>query len=220
MLNEIKGSSTVVDRAISGQGLSGTWQESPLVGADVLMKTHHSGSPKAFRLTERPFLQLVNVRGDTRDAAFVRAVQSVIGCLPPEKPNTTAQGNGYTMMWLGPDEWLVCSEAAHDASRPAPLEASLRAAFAGQFSAAVDIGSGYTVLEIDGPKTREVLSRGCPLDLHPKLFGEGQCAQSHFFKASLTLVPLGGDRFDLIVRRSFADYFVKIMLDAAAPLIA
>ncbi|WP_277187466.1 sarcosine oxidase subunit gamma [Caballeronia sp. BR00000012568055] len=217
MLNEIKTGATVVDRAISGQGV---WQESPLVGADALMKAHQTGAPKAFRLTERPFLQLVNVRGDTRDPAFVAAVQSVIGCTPPEKPNTVARGNGYDMLWLGPDEWLVRGNVAHDAARTAPLEAKLREAFVGEFSAAVDIGSGYTVLDIDGPKTREVLSRGCPLDLHPKLFGEGQCAQSHFFKASITLIPLGGDHFELVIRRSFADYFVKIMLDAAAPLIA
>jgi sarcosine oxidase, subunit gamma len=217
MLNEIKAKPTVVDRAISGQGV---WQESPLVGADALVKLHHSGSPKAFRLSERPFLELVNVRGDTRDPAFVKSIQSVIGCAVPEKPNTIARGNGYTMLWLGPDEWLVFSDAAHDASRAAPLEAKLRESFAGQFSAAVDIGSGYTVLEIDGPKTREVLSRGCPLDLHPKVFGEGQCAQSHFFKASMTIVPLGGDRYDLVIRRSFADYFVKIMLDAAEPLLS
>jgi sarcosine oxidase subunit gamma len=52
------------------------------------------------------------------------------------------------------------------------------------------------------------------------MFGEGQCAQSHYFKASLTLVPLGGDRFEMIVRRSFADYFVKMMLDAAEPLLS
>ena len=84
----------------------------------------------------------------------------------------------------------------------------------------MDIGSGYTVLEIDGPRTRDVLARGCPLDLHPKAFGVGQCAQSHYFKASMTLVPLGGDRFDIVVRRSFADYFVKIMLDAAEPLLS
>ncbi|GAB5095498.1 MULTISPECIES: sarcosine oxidase subunit gamma [unclassified Caballeronia] len=217
MWNETRGSSTVVDRVTVGQGV---WQESPLVGADALLKAHQAGSPKAFRLSERPFLQLVNVRGDTRDAAFVQAVQSVIGCAPPDKPNTTARGNGYDMLWLGPDEWLVRSLTAHDAARPAPLEAKLRDAFKGAFAAAVDIGSGYTVLEIDGPRTRDVLSRGCPLDLHPKVFGEGQCAQSHYFKASLTLVPLGGDRFELIIRRSFADYFVKIMLDAAEPLLA
>jgi sarcosine oxidase subunit gamma len=221
MWNETKGSSTVVDRMTVGQSSLGpTWQESPLVGADALMKAHHAGASKAFRLTERPFLQLVNVRGDTRDAAFMRAAESVIGCAPPVTPNTIAKGNGYDMLWLGPDEWLVVSEAQHDASRAAPLEARLREAFAGAFASAVDIGSGYTVLDIDGPRTRDVLSRGCPLDLHPKVFGAGQCAQSHYFKASITLVPLGGDRFEIIVRRSFADYFVKIMLDAAEPLLA
>ncbi|WP_244816730.1 sarcosine oxidase subunit gamma [Caballeronia sp. Lep1P3] len=219
MLNEIKRSATVVDRVTVGQGV---WQESPLVGADALVKAHQAGAFKAFRLSERPFLELVNVRGDARDAAFVRALQSVTGCAPPAQPNTVAKGNGYTMLWLGPDEWLLQSEAAHDASRAAPMEAKLRDAFAdaGTFASAVDIGSGYTVLDIDGPRTRDVLARGCPLDLHRKAFGVGQCAQSHYFKASITLVPLGGDRFEIIVRRSFADYFVKIMLDAAEPLLS
>ena len=52
------------------------------------------------------------------------------------------------------------------------------------------------------------------------LFGVGQCAQSHYFKASVTLLPTGDDSFDLVIRRSFADYFVKIMLDAAEPLMS
>lgn len=218
MWNETRGTASVVDRAVGKQ--TGVWQESPLVGADSLLKKHQATASAAFRLSERPFLELVNVRGDTRDAAFVQAVESVIGCKPPEKANTIARGNGYEMLWLGPDEWLVRSATAHDAARTAPLQAKLGAVFAGVFASAVDIGSGYTVLEISGTRTREVLVRGCPLDLHTKLFGTGQCAQSHFFKASMTLVPTGPDSFDVIVRRSFADYFVKIMLDAAEPLMS
>jgi sarcosine oxidase subunit gamma len=215
MWNEAGSKQTSMDRAI-GQGV---WQESPLVGADGLLRQHQASASKAFRLSERPFLELVNVRGDTRDAAFMQAVQSVIGCRPPEDPNTTGQGNGYDMLWLGPDEWLVRSATTHSAARPAPLEAKLREMFKGLFAAAVDIGSGYTVLEISGTQVREVLSRGCPLDLHPDVFGVGQCAQSHYFKASLTLLPTAADTFELVIRRSFADYFVKIMLDAAEPLM-
>jgi hypothetical protein len=98
MWNENRSNQTVVDRAI-GQGV---WQESPLVGVDGLLKKHQASASKAFRLVERPFLELVNLRGDLRDAAFVAAVESVIGCKPPEKPNTTATGNGYDLMWLGP----------------------------------------------------------------------------------------------------------------------
>jgi sarcosine oxidase subunit gamma len=218
MWNETRGTVSVVDRAAGKQ--TGVWQESPLVGAGALLKKHQATASAAFRLRERPFLELVNVRGDTRDAAFMQAVESVLGCRPPEKANTIARGNGYDMLWLGPDEWLVRSATAHDATRTAPLQAKLGAAFAGVFASAVDIGSGYTVLEISGTRTREVLARGCPLDLHPNLFGDGQCAQSHYFKASMTLLPTGADSFDLVVRRSFADYFVKIMLDAAEPLMS
>ncbi|RDJ97235.1 sarcosine oxidase subunit gamma [Paraburkholderia lacunae] len=218
MWNETRGTQSAVSRAVGEQ--TGVWQESPLVGADALLKKHQAVASAAFRLSERPFLELVNVRGDTRDAAFMQAVESVIGCRPPEKANTVARGNGYDMLWLGPDEWLVRSAAAHDATRTAPLQAKLGAVLTGVFASAVDIGSGYTVLEISGTRTREVLARGCPLDLHPKLFSDGQCAQSHYFKASMTLLPTGADSFDLIVRRSFADYFVKIMLDAADPLMS
>ncbi len=218
MWNETTGRPSMVDRAVGGQ--TGVWQESPLVGADALLKKHQATASSAFRLSERPFLELVNVRGDTRDAAFMRAVESVLGCRAPETPNTTAQGNGYDMLWLGPDEWLVRSATAHDATRAAPLQAKLGAAFAGVFASVVDVGSGYTVLDISGTRTREVLARGCPLDLHPRLFTTGQCAQSHYFKASITLLPTGPDRFDIVVRRSFADYLVKIMLDAAGPLMA
>lgn len=218
MWNETRGTGSVVDRAVGTQ--TGVWQESPLVGTDALLKKHLATEGAAFRLNERPFLELVNVRGDTRDAAFMQAMESVLGCRPPEKANTIAHGNGYEMLWLGPDEWLVRSATAHDATRTAPLQAKLGAAFAGVFAAVVDIGSGYTVLEISGTRTREVLARGCPLDLHPKLFGEGQCAQSHYFKASMTLVPTGANSFDIVVRRSFADYFVKMMLDAAEPLMS
>ena len=218
MWNETTGRPSMVDRAVGGQ--TGVWQESPLVGVDALLKKHQATASSAFRMGERPFLELVNVRGDTRDVAFMRAVENVLGCRPPETPNTTAQGNGYDMLWLGPDEWLARSATAHDATRTAPLQAKLGAAFAGVFASVVDVGSGYTVLDISGTRTREVLARGCPLDLHPRLFATGQCAQSHYFKASIMLLPTGADSFDIVVRRSFADYFVKIMLDAAGPLMA
>jgi sarcosine oxidase subunit gamma len=218
MWNETSGTASVVDRTVGRQ--TGVWQESPLVGADALLKKHQATVSAFFRMSERPFLELVNVRGDTREAAFVSAVQSVLGCRPPEQANTVVHGNGYDMMWLGPDEWLACSASAHDAARTAPLQAKLGAALNGVFASAVDVGSGYTVLEISGTRVRDVLARGCPLDLHPKLFGTGQCAQSHYFKASMTLLPTGTDSFDIVVRRSFADYFVKIMLDAAEPLMS
>jgi len=199
---------------------AGVWQESPLVGVDGLLKKHQSLLSPVFRLTERPFLELVNLRGDTRDPAFLAAVEATVGCRLPEAPNTVARGKQYDLLWLGPDEWLARSTMPHGGASAAPLEGALQRAFAGLFASATDIGSGFTVLEIKGSHVRDVLARGCPLDLHPQKFKVGQCAQSFYFKATLTLLPIADDTFELVIRRSFADYFINIMLDAAAPLMS
>ncbi|WP_118180249.1 sarcosine oxidase subunit gamma [Paraburkholderia phosphatilytica] len=215
MWNEARNNAPDSTGAIARQGAGGVWQESPLVGVADLVKAQDVGSSKKFHLGERAFLELVNVRGDVTDKAFVDAVEKVTGARVPAKANTVARGNGYDVLWLGPDEWLVRSQQP----QAAMLEAKLAEALAGQFASAVDVGSGYTVLEISGERARDVLSRGCPLDLHPRVFAPGQCAQSHYFKASIVLIPLADDAYELVVRRSFADYFCRIMLDAAAPLL-
>lgn len=189
--------------------------ESPLVGAQDLVAANQARQSNAFRLRERPFLELVNLRGDVRDAAFMSAVRSVLGASVPVMPNTVTQASECDILWLGPDEWLVRSIEP----RAPVLEAKLGSAFAGLFAAAVDVGSGYTVLEVSGTHVRDVLARGCPLDFHPSVLARGQCAQSHYFKASIVLVPLGSDTYEIVVRRSFADYFCRIMLDAAAPFL-
>lgn len=216
MWNEARSNEAAVLPDVVQRTAGKAWQESPLVGVANLLKAHHAGKSKAFRLSERPFCDLVNLRGDAADGAFVEAVQHVTGCGLPVQPNTTARGEACDVLWLGPDEWLVRSREP----QPARFEAALATALAGQFASAVDVGSGFTVLELTGTQVRDVLARGCPLDLHPRLLAPGQCAQSHYFKASIVLVPVSGEAYEVIVRRSFADYFVRILLDAAAPLVA
>jgi sarcosine oxidase, subunit gamma len=188
---------------------------SPFVAVADLIKAQDARKQKGFAMRELPFRDLVTVRGELSDPAFVDAFVQVVGCQPPAKANTVARGEGYDVLWLGPDEWLVRSNASVPVG---VLEAKLAGAFGDAWATAVDVGSGYTVVEIDGARTREVLSRGCPLDLHPRMFKPGQCAQSVFFKASIALVATGDDSFEIVVRRSFADYFCRMMLDAAASL--
>jgi sarcosine oxidase subunit gamma len=190
--------------------------ESPFVGAQALLDKSVALQSKAFRLRERPFLDLANLRGDARDGAFVAAVEGAIGVRLPMKPNTVAKGAEYDALWLGPDEWLIRSA---EARRP-ELEAKVRTALGALFASVVDVGSGYTVVEASGDRVREVIARGCPLDLHPQVLQPGQCAQSHYFKAPIVLIPTAYDTFELVVRRSFADYFCRIISDAAEPIVS
>ena len=75
-----------------------------------------------------------------------------------------------------------------------------------------------TVLEISGAQAREALAVAARWTC-TRVFKTGQCAQS-LFKTAIVLAPTGDERMDLVVRRSFADYFCRILLDAAAPLLA
>ena len=74
-------------------------------------------------------------------------------------------------------------------------------------------------MNLRGPNSREVLAKGCTLDLHPRVFGPGQCAQSNVAMTAAVIRPLidkeGTASFDLIVRRSFADYLARWLEDAS-----
>ena len=184
-------------------------QVSPLV--NVQPPAAASVKSAAFSMRRKPFLELASVRGDSNSAEFRHAVAHAMGIELPRDPNTVALGEAYIALWLGPDEWLLQSTAPREAT----LERTLGTRLIGQFAAIVDVSSGSLVVQVTGSRARDVLQKGCPLDLHPRVFGVGQCAQSHFFKAAIVLRPLGTDTFEAIFRRSYADYAVRMLSDAA-----
>ena len=57
-------------------------------------------------------------------------------------------------------------------------------------------------------QTEQVLAKGCTLDLHAAYFPPGHCAQSDLAKANVLLRRDNAKRFEIIVRRSFADYLL------------
>ncbi len=162
-------------------------------------------------MREKALLELTTVRGDAQSARFTAAVRKIFGTELPVLPNTVAAGPTHAALWLGPDEWLLVS---NDARLPR-AERTLRRLLSEEVASVVDVSSGYTALALSGPRVREILQKGCPLDLHPRVFAVGQCAQSHFFKSGIIIRPVGTGNYELIVRRSFADYTARMLLDAA-----
>ncbi len=174
-----------------------------------------SGDPAddaAVVISERPFLGHVDLRGDPADGGFTSAAEAVLGFRLPTKPNTTAGKGGLLALWLGPDEWLVVTPPDAQTS----LAQSLESALDGVHSTVTDVTGGQTVVTVSGPRARDVLAKGCPLDLHPAVFRHGDCAQTLLAKANVTIYCVDDSpAYELIVRRSFADYTALWLQDAA-----
>ena len=62
-------------------------------------------------IVEREPIACVDLRGSPDDGKFMRAVASVTDVPPPVQPCTSASGLFGSILWLGPDEWLVTSES-------------------------------------------------------------------------------------------------------------
>ncbi|MDZ7786706.1 MAG: sarcosine oxidase subunit gamma family protein [Halofilum sp. (in: g-proteobacteria)] len=187
-------------------------QESPLVERITPERKAASPADAGVTLRERPFLGCVNLRGNPEDASFTDAVQGVLGVALPTEPNTVVESGDITVFWLAPTEWFVRTVA--DGERD--LIARLEEALAGQHIATNDVTGNFTTIELAGPHARDVLEKGCTLDLHPRAFAPGQCAQTLLSHAGILIRPVhDGQAFELVVRRSFADYTFIWLEDAA-----
>ena len=163
-------------------------------------------------ISERPFVGHLNLRGDPENEGFMSAATSVLGFDLPTVPNTVAAEGDLLALWLGPDEWHIVTPPDAQTS----LLDSLEAAFDSIHSAITDITGGQTAITLTGPSARDVLAKGCPLDLHPAVFKPTHCAQTLLAKANVIIRCLDADSpsFELIVRRSFAEYTAGWLQDA------
>ena len=109
-----------------------------------------------------------------------------------------------------------------------PQATRLSDALSGRACALTDLTGAQICIRLSGANARNVLAKGCTLDFHPGVFRPGSCAQTVLGKASMLvclfstgLDPAGsGDTnapadsghadnrevFDIIVRRTFAEY--------------
>jgi sarcosine oxidase subunit gamma len=72
-------------------------------------------------------------------------------------------------------------------------------------------------LRLTGSRARDVLAKGCSIDLHPRSFCRGSSAQTTLGQAGVVLLALAdsGDDYAILVRSSFAGYLADWLADAA-----
>lgn len=146
---------------------------------------------------------IINIRGTASDPAVAAAVKSATGVDLPAKANTVASNGERQILWLGPNEWWVTAKDGEADS----LLSALRGAFGDLHATACDVSESRAVVALRGPQARDVLARGISLDLHPKVFAAGQCAQTGLSRCNVLLhLVHDSPRFEIYVLKSFSDY--------------
>jgi sarcosine oxidase subunit gamma len=171
--------------------------------------------PGTVGITAEPFVAMVDVRLGTADpeVAARREAATRLGVDLPAVPNSWVPAGGGRAVWLGPGEWLLTSTT----EAPEELEARVRAAVLPLGGAAADVSAQRIGLRLTGPRARGVLAKGCSIDLHPRVFGQGSSVQTTLAQAGVVLLALSaaGDDYLMFVRSSFAGYLADWLLDAA-----
>ena len=160
--------------------------------------------PESIAVTALPFVAMVDVR--------LAAPSERLGIDLPTVPNTWVPTPDGRVVWLGPDEWLLSSTT----EAPEDLETRVRAAVV-PLGGATDVSAQRIGLRLTGVRVRDLLAKGCSIDLHPRVFGRGSSAQTAVGQAGVVLLALAdtGDDYVVLVRASFAGYLADWLLDAA-----
>ncbi len=161
-------------------------------------------------IRELPFVAQFDLRADPKDIEIMRRLSTGIGFAFPLVPNTVVSIEDRRALWLGPDEWLVVGPA----SQQRALESRLRDGLAGAYDSIVDVSAHRALLEIHGEHAPELLTHGIAIDLDPRSFPAGSCAQTLLAKAQV-IIERRESSFVLYVRTSFARYVADRLLDAA-----
>ena len=132
----------------------------------------------------------------------------------PLAANRVAATVAVRTLWLGPDEWLIVAEGEVSGLVP-----RLERALAGRSAAVHDLSSSRTIIDIRGRAARALLAAGCGLDLHPRAFGSGQCAQTLLARVPVVLDQIDeAPHYRLLMRRSYARWLHAWLVDAAEGL--
>lgn len=172
-------------------------------------------------ITQEPPVAMVDVRVRAPGPGAVAAA-GVLGVELPTEACTYAADGDTAAIWLGPDEWLITTTLiSKTASAGEELESRLRSAVGPSGGAAVDVSRQRTMLRLSGSRARDVLAKGCSLDLHPRAFGATSAAQTMLGLAGVVLLSVDGSGADfrILVRTSFVRYLTAWLLDATAEYV-
>jgi heterotetrameric sarcosine oxidase gamma subunit len=130
-----------------------------------------------------------------------------LGCAWPDI-NRATDGAAFVLANIAPDTALAIAETADsDLARTLP---NIRDAIV------VDQSGAYRILRLAGPAARDILASGVFIDLDSAEFPIGAVAALRCGHIAIIMLNRGGDTFDILVPRSYAESFLHWLKASAA----
>lgn len=117
---------------------------------------------------------------------------------------------GVTVLWAGPEQYFVQAEGGAEGALAVELMALLKG-----MASVSDQSHSRVVIRIEGPKARNVLAKGSPVDLHPEVFPVGQSALTQMAHVGVHMTRAGEHSYDLSVFRGFSESFFEWLTEQA-----
>jgi methylglutamate dehydrogenase subunit D len=114
-----------------------------------------------------------------------------------------AKLNGMDVRWAGAEQFFVMATGVVDGE----IERKLRTKM-GDIASVVDQSHGRVVFQIKGPKAREILTKGTPVDLRDERFPVGKSAMTQIAHVGAHLTRVASDAYQVSVFRGFSESFM------------
>lgn len=172
----------------------------PLGDLEALVAQHggSAGSQAAVKIEIHANLACAQVFASKGNEAKL-ATKLKIGA----EPGQATRLKNYTMLPLAPAQWMAIAQGEDSDTLHAKLNRSV-----GKLGYVSDQSDSRVCFRVSGPMARDLLSRGCRLDLRDGQFGKDRCAQTVMAQVGVLLHQLDdGPRYELYVYAGFARSF-------------
>lgn len=131
-----------------------------------------------------------------------------------ESPGKATVTKDHTAIPLAPGQWMLISSEAKSGS------------FAGQISSklkkngyASEQSDARVIFRISGTRARELMQKGCRLDLDSSVASKGWCAQTQIAQAGVIVHQVDNvPTYDIMVYSGFAQHFAEWLEHTGAQL--
>ena len=158
-------------------------------------------------LEEMLLRALVQLNG-VSDPGSLGGLISRLGTAGTPAPRRGLAGESGDLLWTGADQWWVVDREREMSA------AEARELCSADDATALDLGHARTVVRAGGPMVRDLLAKGCPLDVDG--LEAGYCAPTRLGPFSVVLHCRAESSFDLYVFRSFGLAMWEWLADEAA----